>query len=333
MEVNQQVTTFKWVVSCDELVRQPPNVLQSHTFELSDGSKLRMRFRIPPYCSDQHLYIMPVKLKEDRLLGVYAKLWLEGAESKKITDFYAGTMTFKSLDQLSDAIPIISYETFKNLQKDGYFNRVLIFCCEVQIKEDFKAAEPKLIEPNSYIEFRQNLWALYNEGLHRNAIALKLEGKEFKVSHDVLTSQSEVFKNMFSLNTIEAQSGMVEIKDVSIKAIEIFVIWLYLGQIEGIAEVANELFVFADKYAFSELKFHCLNYMHEELTLENVFSRLTMSFIYDDEKLKQKCLNFIGNSPRADNLPSLLTSEEWLKLNNSNPELASKVVSAIFEKK
>jgi len=138
---------------------------------------------------------------------------------------------------------------------------------------------------------------------------------------------------MFALNTIEAQSGLVEIKGISIKAMEVFIKWLYLGDCDQFSEVANEFFVFADKYAFSELKCRCLKYIQEELTLENVFSRLTMSFVYDEAGLKQDCLNFIGSSPNSDHLPSLLVSEEWTKLKNNNPELASKVVSAVFEKK
>jgi len=239
-------------------------------------------------------------------------------------------MSFESVDQSSGDISIFHYFDLVQLKKETPSINAFKFCCEIRLKDELKAIAPKL--PTSDIGLRQSLWSVYKEGVNRNAVTLELKDKEFKICHSVLTSQSEVFKNIFKSNTIEAQSGIVKLRDVSIKAMEVFVEWLYLGDCDKLPKVANELLIFADKYAFVGLKYRCLKYIRDELTLENVFSRLTLSFIYDDKDLKQRCLKFIQKSPRSDHLSSFLSSGEWVKLNNSNPALASKVVSALFVK-
>jgi len=271
-----------------------------------------------------------------------------GLKAKKVKRSLISILELVSFEPLKQLIPVYIFPGgwIRKLQANDRCDEFLTFCCEARVvnepkveepkPEEPKIVEPKIVElkvPTSESRLRQNLWSFYLEGLHRNAVTLKLGDKEFEISHDVLTGQSEVFKNMFALNTTESQSGMVEIKDLSIEAMAIFVKWLYLGDCDKLSDYSNELFIFADKYAFSELKCRCLKYIRDKLTLENVLSRLTMSFVYDEAGLKRDCLNFIGSSQSSNHLPSLLASEEWIKLNNNNSELASKVVSAVFEKK
>lgn len=68
-----------------------------------------------------------------------------------------------------------------------------------------------------------------------------------------MTCQSEVFDKMLTGDTQEAQTKVIEMKDVSENAIETLIRWLYLGEIESDDDVRG-LFFLADKYFIENLK-------------------------------------------------------------------------------
>jgi len=326
------MTIFKWMNNCSTFTNDFGTIgldQSSNPFELANGSKMILDLCYSRAGGQWNLYLSPITLKDNKFVELDVKVWLEATGEKKITDLYVGNMLHGVAGCLGDPISNIRSYNFKLFRENECPNGI-IFCCEIKLKDGEGTMKSKALPAD--IEFRKNLWSIYNEGLHRNAVTLKLDGKDFKISQDVLTSQSEVFKNMFNLNTIESQSGTVNL-NVSVKVMEVFVKWLYLGKCEDLESVATELFVFADKYAFLELKCRCLKYLREELTLSTVSSRLILAFIYEDEKLKQKCLKFVRGCSRSEYVPILLASEDWIKLNNSDSELASKVMLAIISKK
>jgi hypothetical protein len=59
---------------------------------------------------------------------------------------------------------------------------------------------------------------------------------------------------MMTLNSIEAQTGVIDMSDSSYGAIESFIEFLYLGTAEKLDEFVEELFVLADKYCVEQLK-------------------------------------------------------------------------------
>jgi hypothetical protein len=70
----------------------------------------------------------------------------------------------------------------------------------------------------------------------------------------VLVSQSEVFKRMMMMNTIEAQTSVIEIPDAGYGAVESFLEYIYLGSVEKLDTFVEELFVMSDKYCVDSLK-------------------------------------------------------------------------------
>jgi hypothetical protein len=56
------------------------------------------------------------------------------------------------------------------------------------------------------------------------------------------------------MNTIEAQTSVIEIPDASYGAVESFLEFLYLRSAEKLEEFVEELFVMADKYCVESLK-------------------------------------------------------------------------------
>lgn len=69
-----------------------------------------------------------------------------------------------------------------------------------------------------------------------------------------MTSQSDVFERMFSMNFEEGRIGILKITDTSAQVIESLLQFLYLGTVENLTAVAPGLFVVADKYSIVDLK-------------------------------------------------------------------------------
>jgi hypothetical protein len=59
---------------------------------------------------------------------------------------------------------------------------------------------------------------------------------------------------MLTLNTIEAQTGVVEMIDESYEAVEAFVEFAYLESVANFESLAEQLYVIADKYDVPSLK-------------------------------------------------------------------------------
>jgi hypothetical protein len=59
---------------------------------------------------------------------------------------------------------------------------------------------------------------------------------------------------MMTMNSVEAETNVIEIPDASYGAVESFVEFLYLGVAEKLDDFVEELFVMADKYCVAQLK-------------------------------------------------------------------------------
>jgi hypothetical protein len=59
---------------------------------------------------------------------------------------------------------------------------------------------------------------------------------------------------MMTLNTIEAQTGVIDMSDARYGAVKSFLEFLYLGSVEKLDAFLEELFVLADKYCVDPLK-------------------------------------------------------------------------------
>jgi hypothetical protein len=74
------------------------------------------------------------------------------------------------------------------------------------------------------------------------------------VSKAVLASQSAVFNSMLLLNSIEAQTGVVEMEDETYETVQAFVEFVYMGSTEKLTDLAEGLYILAEKYDVPKLK-------------------------------------------------------------------------------
>ncbi|KAI1705073.1 BTB/POZ domain-containing protein [Ditylenchus destructor] len=144
----------------------------------------------------------------------------------------------------------------------------------------------------------------------------------------ILSQWSEVFRNMFSLPTEEARSGVVNITDFSTDAISAMLEYMYTGVVknEVMDKIALEILVLANKYAVIPLKEMCEVFLASKLTATNVLEFVTLADRYSAAKLKKACVNRLAIDGRA-----ALQSKEWEDLKNKNKDLADELLELLIK--
>jgi hypothetical protein len=129
------------------------------------------------------------------------------------------------------------------------------------------------------------------------------------------------------------QDEPIVIDDVSPEAIEVIVSFVHFGTAANLSELAEELFIAAEKYQIEELKRKCIDALGNSLTHENIFSRTVLAFVYNGaESLKSKCLRYLAQRPHSMYLTPLFSSTDWISLLQRNKKLADEIMNTVFEK-
>ncbi|KAI6184894.1 Speckle-type POZ protein A-like isoform X2 [Aphelenchoides bicaudatus] len=185
-------------------------------------------------------------------------------------------------------------------------------------------------------------------------IEIKTDGRSFKASKHMLRAHSSVFRAMFTNDTVERKSNVVQINEFDVELIESFLCYLHTGQHPNKATLAL-MFPIADYYDVAKLKTACLEALHSTLDSKNApeYYELAERFKLDDLKekalkmmetnldcstfylyfefaskhecteLKTKVLQFMSN-----NLLEVASTEDWKQL---DPELRSELFQSQFK--
>jgi speckle-type POZ protein len=76
----------------------------------------------------------------------------------------------------------------------------------------------------------------------------------FQVNSVFLAIHSNVFRAYFNHNTRETQTKTIQIDDVDANLVEAMLKYCYSGKVENLAEIAQDLYVLADRYQMEELQ-------------------------------------------------------------------------------
>lgn len=135
---------------------------------------------------------------------------------------------------------------------------------KLKVKFTMARIGPMVLSADSELNFA--LGQMFEDGLHVDML-LVTEGKEIKVSKNILAARSSVFAAMFEHKLDETKSGRVNITDVEYEPLRALVKYLYTDSIE-ISDVlfALKVFVAADKYDVPSLKKLVEDYISTILT-------------------------------------------------------------------
>lgn len=117
-------------------------------------------------------------------------------------------------------------------------------------------------------------------------LTLNVEGKEFKVHKLILASRSPVFATMFKQEASDKQTGVVNISDFNPDLFEKFLKYSYYGDLD--INSFNDAFCWykiAQKYDIQGLKMLCVEYMLQNLKVENVSDVIEFAKEHDESDL------------------------------------------------
>jgi speckle-type POZ protein len=151
-------------------------------------------------------------------------------------------------------------------------------------------------------------------------VTLKVKDKEFKAHKLILAAASPVFEAMFKEGTKEHQDNYVNIEDIESDVFEVFLRYLYSGQVEHLDEMVSDLLAAADKYDVQPLKERCIHHMVKNISVDNAVNMLILADRYNVEPIKLQAQKFITN-----NIMSLLKTDSWNSLIGIHSKVAKQV--------
>lgn len=153
-------------------------------------------------------------------------------------------------------------------------------------------------------------------------VTLQLPGKDFQAHKLVLATRSPVFAAMFKHETSEKQSGIVNIPDCDPESFPEFLDYIYSGKLENISvRSAVHVYKTADKYDVQALKKFCVEYMTQNLKIDNFCDIVVLAEEYDEALLFSAAQKFFNR-----NLRDILASDEWKTLFRKNFTLANNLL-------
>jgi len=140
-------------------------------------------------------------------------------------------------------------------------------------------------------------------------VTLQCQGKEFKAHKLILAAASPVFEAMFQEGTKEHEDNYVNIEDIDSDIFDVFLRFLYSGQVDQLAEICLDLLVAADKYDVQPLREICIQHMATNISVDNAVEVLALAERHSVEPIKSLALQFIKT-----NFANVVESDSWISL-------------------
>ncbi|KFM83121.1 Speckle-type POZ protein, partial [Stegodyphus mimosarum] len=167
----------------------------------------------------------------------------------------------------------------------------------------------------------EDLEALY-KSKKLSDISIRVKNEEFPVHKVILMARSPVFYHMFSHETAEKETNVIEISDIEPNAVEIMLQYIYSGQLKNVnMQNAFELYSASEKYQLLDMKSKCCAYLSSSLTVDNVCDVLILADMHNDDKLKLVAKQFFSS-----NACNAMETSKWQNIMKNNLALASEVL-------
>ena len=104
---------------------------------------------------------------------------------------------------------------------------------------------------------------------------------------------SPVFEAMFQEGYKEHEDNYVNIEDMDSDVFEVFLRYLYSGQVDKLEEMFTVLLAAADKYDVQPLREICIQHMAKNISVDNAVDMLALADRHSVESVKSLALQFI----------------------------------------
>ncbi|KAH7280833.1 hypothetical protein KP509_36G016000 [Ceratopteris richardii] len=124
-------------------------------------------------------------------------------------------------------------------------------------------------------------------------VTFLVEGSRFYAHRIALLASSDAFRAMFDGGYREKDAKDIEIPNINWKVFELMMRFIYTGNVEVNADVAQDLLRAADQYLLEGLKRLCEHAIAQDLTVENVANVYDLAEAYHALSLRHTCVLFI----------------------------------------
>ena len=124
-------------------------------------------------------------------------------------------------------------------------------------------------------------------------VTLQCQGTNFKAHKVILAAASPVFGAMFKEGTKEHEENNVIIEDIESDVFEMFLRYLYSGEVNQLDEKHLDLFAAADKYDVQPLREICIRHMATNISVDNAVDILALAERHSIEPIKSFALELI----------------------------------------
>lgn len=159
-------------------------------------------------------------------------------------------------------------------------------------------------------------------------ITVKSNGQNFDLHKCILATHSIVFEKMFETDMKEKDESIIKINDIKPEVLHHFFEFMYTGQVNGIEQVAYELYCVANKYFVSQLTEICETIMCSNVNVNNAIKYLKLAESTNAKNLREKIIKLI-----ASNLENFTTNPEFKTLGESYPKLLLEIMEILGHKK
>lgn len=153
-------------------------------------------------------------------------------------------------------------------------------------------------------------------------ITLDVKDKKFKAHKTIIAARSPVFAEMLKDKTLEKETGVISIPDCDPDSFKEFLRYLYSGKLENISfRCAVNVFKIAYKFDVRELIWFCMDYMRQNMKVDDFCEVIALAEEYGYERLHDAVQDFFNS-----NLGEIFKSDEWQNLLKTNFNLANKLL-------
>jgi hypothetical protein len=163
---------------------------------------------------------------------------------------------------------------------------------------------------NSTSNQRENLACgfedLLTSGKFSDFVIVLSKSKQFYVHKNILAVQSKVFAEMFEK---DPKAIEMKIEDLSAEAVKEFLLFLYTGKLQNLAENSLEIFALASKLKVSILQEAMVKLISNQLNESNAFKTFQVAHTFQSDELKRASFRAIQKMFPDKKLPDMFMED------------------------
>ncbi|XP_047078760.1 BTB/POZ and MATH domain-containing protein 2-like [Lolium rigidum] len=208
----------------------------------------------------------------------------------------------------------------------------LVIKCNLEVIGDRENAIGSIIVPPSSLN--TDLLNLLETG-HKADLTINIVGsfRRFKVHGCMLAARSPVFRALLCGSMMESKQSRLSIDDTDADVFELLLYYIYHDCLpesmdeatEEATNMAQHLFVAADRYGVERLKLMCQSKLSQSLDVDTVGFVLDLAERCNCCKLKAHCLSYIERN--CNRWPAIEETQGFAQLKVNHPLLAQDILA------